>query len=147
MSWRPKLPFIFLLVCLYASISCGGCSERAVDLTTAERVIRTYVNAHNSGNDQAMRQCGIATSLKGAFTRPDYDVNSREIAVPVDGIEYEILASTPGKESVTRMFTTRGTLLLIRFTSKYERAYSKTVEVRLECRRTVYDEEDTWQIL
>ena len=89
----------------------------------------------------------MATSLKSVFTRLDYDVNSREIAVPVEGIEYEILASTPGKESVTRMFTTRNTLLHIRFTSKYERAYSKTVEVRLECRRTVYDEEDTWQIL
>ena len=147
MSWRHKLPFTFLLACLYAGIFCGGCSEKAVDLTTPERVIRSYVNAHNSGNDQVMRQCGMATSLKSVFTRLDYDVNSREIAVPVDGIEYEILASTPGKESVTRMFTTRDTMLHIRFTSKYERAYSKTVEVRLECRRTVYDEEDTWQIL
>ena len=139
MAGRLKLPFIFLLTCFCASIFCSGCSEREIDLTTPESTIQTYVNAHNTGDDKAMRQCGMATSLKSVFTRQDYDVNSRPIAVPVDGIEYEILASTPGKESVTRMFTTRDTLLHIRFTSKYDREYAKTVEVRLECRRTVYD--------
>jgi hypothetical protein len=74
-------------------------------------------------------------------------VNSNKISVPVDGIEYEILASSPGKESVTRMFTTRDTSLNIRFTSKYDREFDRTVEVKLQCRRTVYDEEDAWQIL
>jgi len=147
MSWRLKLPFTLLLACLCAGIFCGGCSERAVDLTTPERAIRTYVNAHNSGDENVMRQCGMATGLKSVFTRLDYDVNSKEVFVPVDGIEYEILESTPGKESVTRMFTTRETLLQIRFTSRYDREYSRTVEVRLVCRRTVYDEENTWQII
>ena len=147
MSGRFELPSIFLMSCLCASIFCCGCSERDIDLTTPESTIQTYVNAHNSGDAQAMRQCGMATSLKSVFTRQDYDVNSRPIAVPVDGIEYEILASTPGKESVTRMFTMKDTLLHIRFTSRYDREYGKTVEVRLECRRTVYDEEDSWQIL
>ncbi len=147
MSWHYKLPFIFLLACLYAAIFCSGCSEREIDLTSPESTIRTYVNAHNSGNDGAMRKCGVATSLRDVFTVVDYDVNSKKINIPIDGIEYRILRSTPGRESVTRMFTTRDVALQIRFSSQYYRDFDKTVEVRLECRRTVYDEEDTWQIL
>ena len=142
-----RVTSIVWLSCLFVVVLCCGCSKNTIDLTTAENAISTYVRAHNSGNDQAIRQCGMATSLKGIFVRDDFDVNSRKISVPVDGIEYEILGYTPGKESVTRMFTTRDMSLRIRFTSKYDREYKKTVEVRLECRRTVYDEEDTWQIL
>lgn len=147
MSWQYKSQFVFLVACLYPAILCCACSDRGVDLRTPESTIRTYVNAYNSGNNETARRCGMATGLKGVFTRVDYDVNSKKISVPVDGIEYEILASSPGKESVTRMFTTRDTSFSIRFTSKYDREFDKTVEVKLQCRRTVYDEEDTWQIL
>ncbi len=88
----------------------------------------------------------MARDLKGVFIRIDYDVDGNPIKVPVDGIQWEIIASTPGRQTVTRMFMTKDLILTVHFTSKYDRDFDKTVNVRLECRRTVYDAEDTWQI-
>ena len=137
---------LLILVCVLASMFGTGCSEKEFDLTTAESAIRSYVNAHNSGRVQLMRRCGMARDLKDVFTRIDYDVDSNPVKVPVDGIQWEVIASKPGKETVTRMFTTKELTLTVRFTSKYDSDFDKTVNVRLECRRTVYDEEDTWQV-
>ncbi|MBN1592917.1 MAG: hypothetical protein JW941_06705 [Candidatus Coatesbacteria bacterium] len=142
-----KINLVVATVVTLAVISFGCNSKPEVDLRTAESTIRTYVVAHNSGDDRLKQRCGSASSLKGIFVREDFDVHSKKIAVPVDGIEYEILGSGPVNESVTRMFTTKDVKYKIRFTSKYDRDYEKVAEIHLECRRTVYDEEDTWQIL
>jgi len=137
---------LLMLACVLAGLFWTGCSEKEFDLTTPESTIRSYVNAHNSGRAQSMRRCGMARDLKGVFIRIDYDVDGNPIKVPVDGIQWEIIASTPGRQTVTRMFMTKDLILTVHFTSKYDRDFDKTVNVRLECRRTVYDAEDTWQI-
>ena len=137
---------LLVLSCVLAGLFGTGCSEKEFDLTTPESTIRSYVNAYNSGNAQLMRRCGMARDLKDVFTRTDYDVDSNPIKVPVDGIQWEIVASKPGKQHVTRMFTTQEIVLTIHFTSKYDTDFDKTVKVRLESKRTVYDEQDTWQI-
>ena len=143
-----KINLAVATVVATAAILLYGCSSKPeVDLRTAESTIRTYVIAHNSGDDRLKQKCGSASSLKGIFVREDFDVHSKKISLPVDGIEYEILGSGPVNESVTRMFTTKDVKYRIRFTSKYDKDFEKVAEIHLECRRTVYDEDDTWQIL
>ena len=142
-----KLVLIMLLVNAVGVVICLGCGEREVDLTTPERTIQTYVKAYNNGNERAQRMCGVASDLDKAFTVSDLDEYGNPIEAPVDGIRYEILKSVPGRTTVTRMFTTRSVSLVIHFTSRFEPRYEKTIRVRLQGRRTAYDEEDTWTIL
>lgn len=147
MLWCFRVGSRAFLSCVLVGILCLGCGEKQVDLTTPESTIRTYVRAYNVGNERALRMCGIAGDLKDAFKRPVLDEYGKQTEIAVDGIEYEVVKSIPGTSTVTRMFTTRTVTLVIHFTSKYERDYEKTVRVGLQCRRTVYDEEDTWTIL
>lgn len=147
MLWRFRAVSGSLLSCLLAVILCFGCGEKEVDLTTPERAVRTYVRAYNIGNERVLRMCGVAGDLRDAFKKPALDEYGKETVVAVDGIQYEVLKSMPGKTTVTRMFTTRTATLVLHFTSIYERDYEKTVRVRLQCRRIAYDEEDIWTIL
>jgi len=124
-----------------------GCGEKEVDLSTPEGTIRTYVRAYNMGNKRVMRMCGMATDMRDAFTKMGFAEDGSPKKVNVDGIQCEILKSIPGKVTVTRMFTTRTVTLIIHLTSKFDRDYDKVLKVRLQCRRTAYDEEDVWTIL
>ncbi|MCD6326198.1 hypothetical protein J7M28_01395 [bacterium] len=135
------------LLVLVLSILLLGCGSKEVDLRTPESTLRTYVNAYNSGNRRALLACGRATGLKDAFTIEAFDKDGKITALPVTNIEHQVLSSIPGHTSVTRMVTTSNVTLVVRFTSKVEREYDRTMNVRLQCRRVAYEEEDVWTIL
>ena len=124
-----------------------GCSEKPYG--TPESALRSYVDAYNESDKQAMAKCGDDADMHKILMTTEEDLLGNPVRVSVKDIDFEVLSvNQKPRATVSNYYLTEDAWVRAEFRSRDDPEFRKVAIVRLVNRtHSFYLEEPHWQLV